>query len=67
MPRSPTVFMPTERDLTLEPGEKYLYRKSRIAREADAGRHLIAPAVQQEGAWSGLWPFENQWVTILPQ
>ena len=65
--RAPTVFMPTERDLTLEPGETYLYRKSRIAREAEAGRHLIAPAVQQDGAWSGVWPFEVAWVTILPE
>ncbi len=65
--RAPTVFMPTERDLTLEPGETYLYRKSRFAREAEAGRHLIAPAVRQDGAWSGVWPFEYAWVTILPR
>ena len=65
--RTPTVFMPTERDLTLEPGETYLYRKSRIARETEAGRHLIAPAVQQDGNWTGVWPFESRWVTILPE
>ena len=65
--RAPTVFMPTKRDLTLGPGETFVYRKSRIAREAEAGRHLIAPAVQQDGAWSGVWPFEVAWVTILPE
>ena len=59
--------MPTKRDLTLGPGETFVYRKSRIVRESEAGRHLIAPAVQQEGAWGGVWPFEVAWVTILPE
>lgn len=62
--RAPTVFMPTERDLTLEPGETYVYRKSRLARKEEAGRHRIAPAVQQDGVWGGVWPFAYGWVTI---
>lgn len=65
--RSPTVFMPTERDLTLEPGETFVYRKSRVAREEEAGRHLIAPAVQQDGVWGGVWPFAYGWVTIVEE
>lgn len=59
----PHVDFPAVENLTLQPGQEYLYRQSRAF--TDAGDYFAEPAMQDmQGRWGGLRPFPRAWFNV---
>lgn len=60
----PAVFAPSLRDVTLAPDGEIGYEGRRTA--GTAGVFELEMVVQQDGKWSGVWPFATTQLTVRP-
>jgi hypothetical protein len=60
---APLVDFPAMENLTLQPGEEYLYQQSRVF--TVAGDYFAEPVMQDtQGRWGGIQPFPRVWFNV---
>ncbi|GIW91559.1 MAG: hypothetical protein KatS3mg109_1991 [Pirellulaceae bacterium] len=60
---APHADFPAVENLTLRPGQEYVYRQSRII--TTAGDYFVEPVMQDtQGRWGGIRPFPRVWFNV---